>query len=310
MKILKGIFNVFLGFIMFIALAAFSSLTALRTMLSGDFLGNVIMTITEKSEELNIGSLVNSDETISTSELDKAMEEIDEYISKEEIYNQFGDLTSQFIEYYVGARDDIDTSELKATIKEVAKKYEDKTGEKIDVDSINVEIDSAKEKIKESTKENNSELEALRILSFIYNNTLYYGCIVVFVICAIIMVLVNKSILPLIKHLIIILVFNGIGNGVLGFAVTKVIGDMDTTTMTIIENLKDVFMKIAIISVIVVVLLIVLFIILKVIQKNKNNQTVSQVNQPQMNYPEQGDVIDQIRASSYDSNDLPPNNRL
>ena len=129
MKALKVILSIIFGFNIFVLTIIFSGLTAARMIVSGDNLGNIIKQAAEKEGVIELG--FGSTGSVSSKELDKAMEEMSEYVDLDELYDEFGDFASKVINYYFGVSDDIDTAKLKKEIHKIAEKYEKKTGETV-----------------------------------------------------------------------------------------------------------------------------------------------------------------------------------
>jgi len=71
----------------------------------------------------------------------------------DEVYKEFGNFTSQILKYSLGTTDDIETKELKKVIKKAVKKYEEKTGESINLDALENSIDDEVKILKKEIKE-------------------------------------------------------------------------------------------------------------------------------------------------------------
>ena len=256
MKALKTFLSIILGTIMFILLGLFTVITSVRIILSGDSVGKILQGLTNQNQEINIANSFDIN-TITSEELDKALDEIDNYISRDEIYTALGDVTSQFIKYYIGAIDDIDTDEFKELIEKIAKKYEEKNGEKIDLSEINENIDKAKEEIKQEVTKDKEELEKIQYLRYFFNNSIYMGIIIGFIVCGLLIVLINKSITPLLVHLIIITVLNSIGFSIIFIAMKYIPVTADPANIIIIDSINELFTKILMVYIITAVLLII-----------------------------------------------------
>lgn len=284
MKILKGFISSILGFVMLMALTMFCSLFVIRNLLSGPNLAKIFTSVIESTSEVNLSGLTNSDLSFDVGGIDKEFLE-------EDAMEVYGELFSQMLEYEVGVRNNLpDTKALKEKMGELAESYEKKTGEKIDISEMEDEIDKAVEQYSEESKNRSIFTdEQKKIFEVIYSNTIPTICIVVFIVCAILIVVINKSIMPLLVHLVIILVINGIGNGLLGTALGSILKDNSEVGNAILDSLSGIFNKVLIISIIVAVLLLVAFIIIKVINKKKEQPT----------YLEQNNVMNPVGETSY-----------
>ena len=287
MKFLKGFISSLLGFIMLISLTTFCSLFVLRSLLSGPNLAKIFTSVVQKTNEVDLSSITKSD-------VNFELEGIDRDFLEEDAMQVYGELVSQMLEYEVGVREELpDTKALKEKMSELAKEYEKKTGEEIDLSEMEEEIDKAVEAYGEESKQNSIFTDDQKqIFSVIYSNTILYICIIIFIICAILIVIINKSILPLLGHLVAVLAINGVGNGLIGTALKGMISNDTEVASVIINNIGGIFNKILIISIIVALVLLVIFIIIKILKKKKEQVPL----QPE--YPEQRDVIDEIRATS------------
>jgi tetrahydromethanopterin S-methyltransferase subunit G len=267
MKALKTFISIILGFVMFILLGLFTVITSVRIILSGDSFGKIMQDLTNQNQDISIGNSFDTN-SLTSEELDRALDEIDNYVSRDEIYEALGNVSSQFIKYYIGAIDDIDTDEVKDLTEKIAKKYEEKTGERIDLSEINENIDKAKEEMKQEVKNTNSEeLEKIQYLRYFFDNGIYFGIIIGFIICGLLIVLINKSIIPLFVHLLIITILNGIGFGII-FIATKFIPISDEAANVIIMNsINGLFTKILIGYIVAAVLLIIGLVIAKKTKK-------------------------------------------
>lgn len=271
MKVLKAILTVILSFIMFVAVVAFGVMTCVKIILSSNSISEIITDVARESDEIDLGVVIKDVNSIETEELDKALEEIEEYISKEEVYEEIGELTSQIIKYYVGATDEIDTSSIKKTIEKISKKYEEKTGESIDLTEINDGIDEMEKELKEEIETMNEEdREKLEILSLVYNNNVYFGVIFTLILCAVLIVVINKSVKPLLVIGIILSFFSAIGNGIITALFTELSIEGDRTDAIITNSVASVFRNTAIISVGLIVLFIVLLIVLNKTKPKQN----------------------------------------
>ncbi len=233
----------------------------------------MVETAAKETDEIDLEDFFRNSGSVSTDELNEALEEMQEYISKKEVYEGVGDLASQLLKYYMGAIDEIDTTNIKKTMKKVAKKYEEKTGEKINLDEIDKEFDrlaeEAKSELKSMPREDRDRLE---LFGNIYNNGIYFGLLGVFIVCAVLIVLINKSVTPLLIHLIIISIINAITNGILFIAFRFVPIENDEMSKIILSKIGNVFRNMALFSAIAFIIFVVLVI---VIDKNKHKKPVT-----------------------------------
>ena len=273
MKALKVLVSIFLGIIMFISVLLFGTITMVRTALSGDSIGRMIETAAKETDKIDLEDFFSNGGSVSTDELNKALDEMEEYVSREEVYEGVGDLANQLLKYYMGTVDEIDTTKVKKAVKKVAKKYEEKTGEKINIDDVEKEIDrvadEAKTELKQMSRDDRDKLE---LLGNIYNNGIYFGILGVFIVCAVLIVLINKSVTPLLIHLIIISIINAITNGILFIAFRFVPIENDEVSKIILSKIGNVFRNMAIFSAIAFVVFVILVII---VDKNKHKKPIT-----------------------------------
>ena len=269
MKALKVLLTIFLAIVMFFSVTAFSVLTALRVVTSKNFLAANIKDVTD-TDKFDITTIID-DGDVSIDEFNEAMDELEEYISREEMSNIIGDFSSQIIRYYVGINDSIDVSNVKKTLKEVAKKYEKKTGEDFDLDAAYADIDQAVKDVKASVKDmNKNDKETLDILRAIFSNKLYYGTIAAIIICALLIIVVNKSIKPLVIALIPISITNAAGTGIFALGSKAANTTVTGIEAIIVKNLSGVFLKFFLVDIAIIILMIVLLILLEKKEKQTN----------------------------------------
>lgn len=299
MKALKVFASIILAFFMLLSLIVFSGVLLFRVFLSGPSLGNIAKSMVEQNNTFEMDSLFDGMK-FDNDEINKIMDDMDEYVSKEEMYDEIGDLASQMIRYAAGNINHIDGTRLKETLKEAAKKYEKKTGEDVDLQELDDSIDEAIEELEKEARESETPPEVTSIFNTAYSNGPLIGSAAVFVVCGLLIVVMFKSIKPLLIHLSILGFLHGITNGILSLAVGAIPIDDDSMKF-VIDPVKGLFMKTSLICIAIAVISIILIIVLSVIKKNKQ---VAPVNEVQ--YQPQGDVIDQIRATSMMPNQ--PNN--
>ena len=299
MKFLKGFLTAILGFVMLMSLTTFCSVFLLRSLLSGPNLAKIMTSVAQKTDTLDISKFTNSDVKIELDEVDK------EFLEKDAM-EVYGDLISQILEYEMGTRDTLpDTTKLKEKMKDLAEDYEKKTGKEVDISELEKGIDEAIEQYGKETKNEpilNEDIK--KVFSVIFSNTLLIASIIVFVVCAILIVVINKSILPLLKHLIIILIINGVGNGLLSKALSSVVKDNSEVGVVLVDNISGLINNVLIISIICAAVLIIAYIAIKIILKKKkevpvienivevNNQPIESTPIETPEEPEQLEEID------------------
>ena len=278
MKVLKGFASVLLAGIMLVCLIAISGVLMFRVFLSGPSLAKIAKGMVEQDETFEISTMFDGAE-FNSSDLDDMMDELDEYISKDQMYEEVGELASQIIRYEIGVIDDIDGSSLKETLKEAAKKYEKKTGEDVDFDELEDNIDDAIKDLKKELKQSSDvPQDVANFFKVFYSNGILIGCIIVFVVCAILIVVMFKSVTPLLIHLAILGFLHGITNGALGLVMSAIPAE-DESMKFVIGPLKSIFLTTAFICIAVAVISIILIIILGVVKKNKQAPVQYQVQQ-------------------------------
>lgn len=268
MKALKVFLTIMLGIAMFILIGTFGVLTASRILLSGDNIGNIAKDIVKESGKLNFGDFIDSKEEITTEELTEAISEMEEYIDVDDLYDEFGNFTSQVLRYAAGASDEIETKDLKKAIKKFAKKYEEKTGEEINLDNIDEELDNAVKEIKQDMKQMDPDSkQALEILGVAYNNKIYYGVLIGILVCGALIVLINQSLVPLCIVTLVISILGLLANGAIALLTKLIPIDGDLISKVILSNVTGVFAKLVLIFIVIIVLSIVGIVVGKKIKK-------------------------------------------
>ena len=269
MKALKVFITIILGIVMTVLVVTFGVLTAGRILLSGNNISNITKDVVKESGELNFGEFIDKDSTITSNELTEAISKMEEYgIDVDEVYEQFGDFTSQVLKYSIGATDEINTKAVKKAAKKAAEKYEAKTGDHIDVEEMEEGIDNAVKEIKQEMKQQRKENRtAYDILGFIFDNKTYFGILFGIIAIAVIIVLINTSIVPLCISTIVISIFGMIGNIAL-FVLTKFIPtEGDLMFEIVMKHMANIFIGIAV----AFLVLLIISIVLIVISKNKKH---------------------------------------
>ena len=259
MKVLKVLASILLGFIMFVLVGVFGILTAGRIMLSGNNISNIVRDMAKESGEFNVGQINDNEVTFNSKEFQDAIAEMKKYdINVDEIYDEFGAFASQVIKYTIGATDEIDAESMKDVLKKAAQKYEEKTGEKIDLTEIDEGIDNGINEIKQDVKQARDEnSEAFEIIETIFNTKTYFGILMGIFVCAVLIVLINKSVVPLCITFIITSILGIIAN--IGFfVITKVVPtDNDKIVDLILNSFSHIFLGIAVAFVVVLLISIV-----------------------------------------------------
>ena len=280
MKVLKGFVSVILAFFMLLSLIAFSGILLFRVFLSGPTLGGIAKSMVEQTDSFEMDSLFDGMK-FDNEEINNIFDEMSEYVSKEDLYNEIGDLANQMIRLAAGNINHIDGSHFKETIKEAAKKYEKKTGEDVDLQELDDSIDNAIKEMEKEARESNTPAEVTSIFNTVYSNGTLITSVVVFVVCGLLIVVMFKSVKPLFIHLAIIGFLHGITNGVLGILMSAIPLE-DEEMKYFIEPIKGLFFKTALICVAVAIISIILIIVLSVVKKNKQVAPESNVIPPQV----------------------------
>lgn len=266
-NLLKKLFSSLLNFILLLAVTTLCAIFVTRNLLSGDNILGILNSSTINNN-YDYSSLIPNNSN------DNIYQNINEYIDSEELTEELGSLITDYLKYSSGIPGSTapSTDELKEIIKESSKKYEEKTGQTINTEEINKQLDEIEIKLQEENEitKNNTYKQAFQ---FIYNDNYIYIAIAVIVVCIILILLLNK-IENLIKHLIIVSLFNGIGNLAFGFALNKILASKSNVN-NIVSNMTNTFNKIAIISFIISGVLLIIYIIIKVIKYNRKKKEES-----------------------------------
>jgi len=254
MKVLKVLASIVLGIIIFVLVGIFGILTAGRIMLSGDNISNIIEDIAKESGEFNVGQINDNEVTFNSKEFQDAIAEMKKYdINVDEIYDEFGAFASQVIKYTIGATDEIDAESMKDVLKKAAQKYEEKTGEKIDLTEIDEGIDNGINEIKQDVEQAKDEnREAFDIMASIFSSKTYFGILTGILVCAALLVLINKSIIPLCITFVVTGILGTIAN-VGFFIMTRLVPtEEDQIANLILNGFSNVFLGIAVAFVIII----------------------------------------------------------
>ena len=267
MKVLKGFISVILAFFMLLSLIAFSGILLFRVFLSGPTLSGIAKSMVEQTDSFEMDSLFDGMK-FDNEEINNIFDEMSEYVSKEDLYDEIGDLASQMIRVAAGNTDHIDASHFKETIKKAAKNYEKKTGEDVDLQELDDSIDNAIKEMEKEARSSDTPAEVTSLFNAVYSNGTLITSAVVFVVCGLLIVVMFKSVTPLLIHLAIIGFLHGITNGVLGILMSAIPIEEEAMKY-FIAPIKGLFLKTALICVAVAVISIILIIVLSVVKKNK-----------------------------------------
>ncbi len=267
MKVLKGFISVILAFFMLLSLIAFSGILLFRVFLSGPTLSGIAKSMVEQTDSFEMDSLFDGMK-FDNEEINNIFDEMSEYVSKEDLYDEIGDLASQMIRVAAGNTAHIDASHFKETIKKAAKNYEKKTGEDVDLQELDDSIDNAIKEMEKEARSSDTPAEVTSLFNAVYSNGTLITSAVVFTVCGLLIVVMFKSVTPLLIHLAIIGFLHGITNGVLGILMSAIPIEEEAMKY-FIAPIKGLFLKTALICVAVAVISIILIIVLSVVKKNK-----------------------------------------
>jgi len=265
MKALKVFVTIILGIMTVFLVGVFGLLTAGRIVLSGNNISSIVKELAKETGEFDVKDIFGSDIQISSEEFDDAVSEMKEYgIDVDKIYDEFGDFASQVIKYSIGMSDEIDTKSLKKVLKDTAKKYEAKTGEEIDLDEIDKGIDEGVKEMKRDLRETKKEnREGFAIMGAILGPKTYFGILIGIIVCAVLIILINKSVVPLAVTYIVTSILGIFGN--LGFfALARFThAGSEKAVNLILNSLSNIFLGIAGVFLVILVISIVAIVISK-----------------------------------------------
>ncbi len=265
MKALKVFVTIILGIMTVFLVGVFSVLTAGRLVLSGDNISSIVKDLAKETGDFDIQDVFGEDIHISSTEFDDAVSEMKEYgIDVDKIYDEFGDFASQVVKYSIGMSDEIDTESLKEVLKDTAKKYEAKSGEEIDLDEIDKGIDEGVKEMKKELRDTKKEnREAFAIMGAILGPKTYFGILIGIIVCAALIILINKSVVPLAVTYIVTSILGMFGH--LGFfALARFThAGSDRAVDLILNSLSNIFLGIAGVFLIILIASIVAIIVAK-----------------------------------------------
>lgn len=269
LNILKKIVSSLLSLILLLAITTICSIFVIRNSLSGDIILNI----------LNNQNINNIDYLSLISDFNnKEYENINEYFDTKEITKELESIFINYLKYSSGIPDTNtpSTQSLKDLIKDTSSKYEQETGKSLNLEEINKQLDELEIKLAEKNELSSNNMYK-KVFQFTYNNKYIYFAIAISIVCIIFIFLLNK-LESLIKHLITVFLFNGIGNLSFGLALNKIINpEINSSIKGLSTTLTSIFNKIAIISFIIASILIVTFIAIKVVNLRKKRKELQKM---------------------------------
>lgn len=278
MKILRGLINFVLRFIIFTSIAAICSIYIVRSFLSGN----------------NISDMLFSNNVISATE---EYEEFTEYVDVEEIKETYGDILNEYLKYYTGVNKELPSTEgIEKILNDYCDKYEAETGNKVDRSFISENMKEIDKIIAETTPNKNDKIS--QAFSLIYSNKVITIAIIAFIVSSILVIVINKSILKLVSILASIFITNALCFYVLSLATTSLVNNIaeDLSVIDpIINSVKSILNNVGLISIIVGIVFIVLLIIVKVVKKSLNKKS-STPKEEQSHRLESAEILDTIES--------------
>lgn len=279
-NILKKILSSILNLVLLIAITTLCAIFVARNLLSGDNLIGIIKN-PEVSNSFDYSTIIPDTEN---SELYK---NLDEYIDTEQIGVELEKIIMDTLKYSSGipGAEAPNIEELKEMIHNSRDKYEEATGEKINLEDVDKQLDELEDKLTSENSLSNNEKYKMAF-NFIYNDKYIYISIALIILCIILILLLNE-IESLIKHLIAVSIFNGVGNYGFGLALNKIIGsEGNNIASSLVDNLTNTFNQIAITSFIIAGTLIIILIVIKIIKGIINSRKLKE-NKAEENIPEE-----------------------
>lgn len=264
LNILKKIVSSLLSLILLLAITTICSIFVIRNLLSGDIILNILNN--QNINNIDYFSLISDFNN-------KEYENINEYFDTKEITKELESIFINYLKYSSGIPDTNtpSTQSLKDLIKDTSSKYEQETGKSLNLEEINKQLDELEIKLAEKNELSSNNMYK-KVFQFTYNNKYIYFAIAISIVCIILIFLLNK-LESLIKHLITVFLFNGIGNLSFGLALNKIINpEINSSIKGLSTTLTNIFNKIAIISFIIASILIVTFIAIKVVNLRKKRK--------------------------------------
>lgn len=269
LNILKKIVSSLLSLILLLAITTICSIFVIRNLLSGDIILNILNS--QNINNIDYFSLISDFNN-------KEYENINEYFDTKEITKELESIVINYLKYSSGIPDTNtpSTQSLKDLIKDTSSKYEQETGKSLNLEEINKQLDELEIKLAEKNELSSNNMYK-KVFQFIYNNKYIYFALAISIFCIILIFLLNK-LESLIKHLITVFLFNGIGNLSFGLALNKIINpEINSSIKGLSTTLTNIFNKIAIISFIIASILIVTFIAIKVVNLRKKRKELQKM---------------------------------
>lgn len=269
LNILKKIVSSLLSLILLLAITTICSIFVIRNLLSGDIILNILNN--QNINNIDYFSLISDFNN-------KEYENINEYFDTKEITKELESIVINYLKYSSGIPDTNtpSTQSLKDLIKDTSSKYEQETGKSLNLEEINKQLDELEIKLAEKNELSSNNIYK-KVFQFTYNNKYIYFAIAISIVCIILIFLLNK-LESLIKHLITVFLFNGIGNLSFGLALNKIINpEINSSIKGLSTTLTSIFNKIAIISFIIASILIVTFIAIKVVNLRKKRKELQKM---------------------------------
>lgn len=269
LNILKKIVSSLLSLILLLAITTICSIFVIRNSLSGDIILNILNN--QNINNIDYFSLISDFNN-------KEYENINEYFDTKEITKELESIFINYLKYSSGIPDTNapSTQSLKDLIKDTSSKYEQETGKSLNLEEINKQLEELEIKLAEKNELSSNNMYK-KVFQFTYNNKYIYFAIAISIVCIIFIFLLNK-LESLIKHLITVFLFNGIGNLSFGLALNKIINpEINSSIKGLSTTLTSIFNKIAIISFIIASILIVTFIAIKVVNLRKKRKELQKM---------------------------------
>ncbi len=247
---MKKFFTSLLAFIMLACVVCFTVLTIARTMLKGNNLYDVIVAGVKDRN----GSGDIKKEMVGSLLPEEGSEEIIKYINENEFNGQMGDLISSYLKYKSGVSSEKpDIEGFKEMVDEAITKYEEDTGKKVDRKKFNDALDIFEDVM---DKEDNFTIndKIRNIFNIIYSNVLYYGIIVVFILCLLLIYVLSKSFIVVFRSSYIIFIISGVFFFIASL-LSGYLNDLDEIEMGAFKKLSSLTRKASIIEIAISIIL-------------------------------------------------------
>ena len=267
-KIVKKLLSFVLGLVILGAITTLGSIFILRRLLSGSTIIDMAFDVSDVG-----GASVN--EVVSSLTGEKFNYDLHEYVNEEELKENLEDYITDVFKYYGGVIEGYPSiGLLKEQFLEASRKYEEKTGKVVDYEMLDESFDELDEKIAKNVGMSKSENDDLRkVFAFVYSDKIVTVVVVILFLSILIKFLIDRSILGLIKSIVVIAILNSLGNLGFGVALKTIFGENANVSIdSVLANLIRSFNKIAFLSAVVAVIFIVIGIALKLVLRNKNSK--------------------------------------